>query len=615
MDLLSEYDSCRHRILSLQQEQEDNYLRLDELDARMSQIAMSKRAMASDLQYNLDSVTRQQLEKLISQRRTELRIEIESLEQQVAKLEAESLEKCKAVAKAVNARQFPKELVAIQNADKILNSGTEIMESVASKAIIASVENALVSDTKVYDLEALSSKVRRNLENVPDTLDVSIFSKIINGMLLSISEFENWKPRVRICIYIAYICIFLLIFKVQPAILYLPYSLMLLGSVISNITRSKKLVDFVYPYKLLENRKTQVEQEISQQVEHLRSIQYHRITAERDSLIFPIQRKLEEVRRKINQVEAEVRAGTSTTDLTASAKADYTARMAVFDEETAAGQKDISRTHKFITSNDTQLEKTLKHKETLKSQVVDNYLNPKEPGNSKLLTRSFFLGLDDKEELIEFKYDGLSTLILYKGDDNSVNSPLITMMLMQLLSSMSIVALRIAVTDTRAGCIDFAVFAPAILSQRIKMCAVTEDVKKVIETYHNDFRMRNKDILTEAPSIDDYNRHMIEKRSLTREYCLLFLQDPDIKTLADQKLLQLCMSGPRVGIIPIIFFNHRTLNEILKSGKKEDLTTLRTFLDAMGSKLFIFNGDTQDLDESTTLKERIINQIKGGLAL
>ena len=115
-----------------------------------------------------------------------------------------------------------------------------------------------------------------------------------------------------------------------------------------------------------------------------------------------------------------------------------------------------------------------------------------------------------------------------------------------------------------------------------------------VEEFHVEMITRNTTILTEAPSIEDYNKQMLDRKSLTREYCLLFLQDPDFKLLASQKFLQLCRSGPKVGIVPLVFLSHTNVNK-MKEENDNVLDGLLSFMEIVSENAYSFNGSTQDL--------------------
>ncbi|MEG2376798.1 MAG: hypothetical protein RSC43_00420 [Clostridia bacterium] len=560
------------------------------------------------MQFNLERLTTEQLSKLVDARRQELQKERDECEQQIAGIKAKALQTKQQVVQKVNETNYTHELVAIRNAERILGTGKEIIDTVASQSIIATVENSLTQDLNSYNIEALTVKVERTLRAVPDTLEISMFPRVVNFILLDIKSLQPLSPVIRIIAYLIYLGLIIVIFKMQPLVFIFPYSVMLICSLYKNITRSQKLVNFIYPYKLLEEKLGRLREDVRKQVEKTRSKEFLRIAKEQEHLSAPYIAKLQDLRVQMSQAEVIIRAQTSTEELTAAAKKDYETRIGECSDNIDALQTKLSNTHKFIESDKVQLANAQKRKVELQHQVAENYLNPKEPGDSRLLSKSFFLGFDDVDELIEFRYDGKTTIIIYKGINNGVNAPIITMLIMQLLAAMSIVSLRIAITDTRTGGTDYAVFSPKSLSNRIKICSINADVKKIIEEYHAELLMRNKDILTEAQTLEEYNERMLAKRSLTREYCFLFLQDPDLETLASQKFTQLCMSGPRVGIIPIVFIANAFINQSLK--ENNSMVRLGTFVQAAGDKFYVYDGSTQDITEQGKMRDSILDRIR-----
>lgn len=608
-DLLSEYDSCRQRISTYIQSAEDNAMQLDSLQEEIAQVQLQRRTLVSEMEYNVDKLMAGQLNKLISERRAVIETEIRKLQNEIENIKRASLQEQHDITSKITAKQFPHDVVAIRNAELVLRKGKEAVDSVSSTSILATVENALTLDSNSYNIEALTVTVEKMLSDIPDLTDTSAFSSIMGCLLFDIKTLDKVSPPTRLAVYAIYLAFIVFLMRVQPLLFIFPYSIALITSLYSNTKRSQKLIDFIYPYKLLEERAEFSRKTLKQKILQKRQQEVSDLQRQLESKVAPMETRVGILQQKLAQVEVAVRSETSKESLTANAKADYERRIGNCDSKLKELQNELGRTHKFIESDKKQLELVQNKKTELRTVVAENYLNPKEPGDSKLLCKSFFLGFDDNDELIEFRYDGLTTVVVYKGADNSVNAPLITMMMMQLLSSMSMPSLKIAITDVRTGCADYAVFSPPTLSNRIVLCATNSDVNNIITEYHDEFISRSKEILTEARSLDEYNQRMLERRSLTRDYYILFLQDPGLKILSDQKFLQLCMSGPRVGIIPIVFLSHTMINDVLK-GKDDKRVQLHNFVIAAGEKFYLYSGSTQDISESAGFRRTLIDRTR-----
>ena len=105
---------------------------------------------------------------------------------------------------------------------------------------------------------------------------------------------------------------------------------------------------------------------------------------------------------------------------------------------------------------------------------------------------------------------------------------------------------------------------------------------------------------------------MLQRKSLTREYYILFIQDPDPKLLGSQKFLQLCRSGPVVGIIPIIFISHLAVSS-MRSENAQILIPLIEFFECVRNNTFTFNGSTQDINSDLASANQIIDDLRRSL--
>lgn len=618
MDLLQQYRTCLKNITNIMREQDMNEKNLDRLRAEISDLESKKVLLKASMRSSVDKQSAAQLQKMISAKRSEILSAVADVDRQIGTLLREYESAVNQARSNQDTTKFKPNFIRLNAAKSIIAKGSEAIDDVASPAIISSITSRLAREApdaplSDNDFEELTFEVERLLEDVPDGTFDNLFEKIISFVLLDINTFSKLKPGSRATIYVVYILAFAGLLMIEPVLFCLPYSILLMSAGYRNIRTNQKLLAFTYPYKLLEQQVGIYEDSLNGRIQAQLDRTLQSLAKKHDVQRAPLEARKAELNRILPGVENEVKNNTSFDDLMAAAQAEYDQKIEEIQQQINKANGTIARTNKFIASNDKQLEKAFAMRDSLKGEIVKTYLNPTKPGDSKLLVRSFFLGVDDSDELIEFNYDGKPTLIIYKGDSSEVNAPLINMMLMQLLANMSIISLRIAVTDTLKGGSPYAVFSPKQLSERITICATDSAVQEIIKEYHNEFQMRTKDILTTAESLDAYNEMMLQRHSLTRDYLFLFLQDPDIKTIKGQNLLQLCRSGPQLGIIPIIFVNNTQLNEWLLD-TTETLLTIKDFTETFDEQLFIFDGDTQDLQfAGLSLKDNILSRIKKGL--
>lgn len=612
MDILASYKQCLTRIVALQRETKDNTARSEAFKRDLELAKQQIESLKAQAQTASDVQIRQKLSEMISSERNEIMRQMDTIQKEIASIQDSAVTEKNKVQQEINISNHRADLAMITRAEEVLSKSGGIIRDSTPQTILASVENAVVQDTRTYDLLRLIQKVEEMYSKVPDTVDVSIFRQVIDWIMLDTSKFSNWKPRTRLSIYCIWILALLAVIVYAPYFFTVPYTLLLGISIYTNLGRSQILMNFCYPYLLLQERTRQARNQLEQAIEIQRGRKYQEINQRRDAALVSKQEELNKLNSKLGQVDSDVRSRVSASEIASRVQSDYQQKIEQEAKKVDTIQSSISRLEKYNKCNAKNLEQTLADKERLKEEVKLYYLNPSTPGESKLLTTSFFLGMDDKEDLIEFDYKGKATLILYRGDNNTVNAPLITMMLMQLLASMSIISLQLALTDVHNACTSYAPFSPDKLSNRIRLCATDEEVKDVIDLYHTEMLMRNKTILTEAPSIEEFNKQMLERKSLTREYYLLFFQDPDPKVLGSQKFLQLCRSGPLVGIIPLVFVQHNSLSK-MKTESPQIISGLVEFFESVSSNTFIFNGATQDLKDASSASGQLIDEFRKAL--
>lgn len=612
MDILANYKQCLTRIIALQKETRDNASRSEAFKRDLELAQQQIETLKAQAQTASDVQIRQKLSEMISTERNGIMRKMDIIQKEISSIQEAAVAEKNQVQQEINIGQHRSELAMISRAEDVLNKSGSIIRDSTPQTILASVENAVVQDTHTYDLLRLIQKVEEMYSKVPDTVDVSVFRQVVNWIMLDTSKFSNWKPRTRMYVYILWLIALLAVLVYAPYFFMVPYTLLLGTSIYTNLGRSQVLMNFCYPYLLLQERTRQARSQLEQSVEIQRGRRYQEINQKRDAALQTKQQELSKLNAQLGQVDAEVRSRVSASEIASKVQNDYQLKIEQEGRKLTTIQNSLTRMAKYNECNARNLEQTLADKEQLKEEVKKYYLNPSTPGESKLLTTSFFLGMDDREDLIEFDYKGKTTLVLYRGDNNTVNAPLITMMLMQLLASMSIVSLQLAITDVRNACTSYAPFSPNKLSNRIRLCATDEEIKNILDLYHTELLMRNKTILTEAPSIEEFNKQMLERKSLTREYYLLFFQDPDPKILGSQKFLQLCRSGPLVGIVPLVFIQHTALAK-MKTESPQVVSGLVEFFESVSTNTFIFNGATQDLKDASAASGQIIDEFRKAL--
>lgn len=497
---------------------------------------------------------------------------------------------------AINKYQLPKEMDP-QIVDTVSKFQTASIQKYSEKAItdlIVEVHNAH----------------RVLLANKP--ADNSTLSKVLDYATLKHLNASDISNHTRLWIYVGYLAALGVMCAFVPV---LPIALVggtAAVSFLKNVKSNKHAVEFVIPYMQLKDCLKGLEDEILASVNSLRQKELNSENDKFKTKCDKIQEQLYALEQEYVLAEKTVRSNISQEELNERVDLQYAREIEDCDKKIADTEKQIKRQKMFIASNEEQIPALKEQQKALLEQIKELYLNPSVPGTSRRLTKSFFLGIDEKKgTLIEFKFDGKTTLIMYKGVSCRSNKDLISMMLMQLLSSMSLTTLSIYLTDLSSAGSDYAVFFQTELSGKLHMCATSDDIKNAIEDLHRELIIRTRDILTEAETLEAYNEQMLSRKSLPREYIFFLLQDPTDTDMQNQKLVQLLLNGPTVGIIPIIFVQHTNLTEMIsRAGDKAG--ALVRFFDAFGKCAFTFDGTTSDLVATPDLSATIISMIKKG---
>lgn len=475
-----------------------------------------------------------------------------------------------------------------------------------------------LADTKQKYSEKSLLKLIDDVHDAYDDMDMNgLYSE---GKLDTFIDFISFKQlnnsdmhnRSRLYVYLGYLAALIIGCVLVPVIPITCLGIALAVTYKRYTRDNKNWIEFILPYSSLENGLNYINNEIQTTVAALREEAISSENERYQLAITPLNQERAQLEAEYAQAAEIVRGTVSAEELQSRVAAQFEEAVAKCEQNIKDSERAIYRTQKFIHSNEERIPKLKEKQKHLLAEIKESYLNPKDPGTSRRLIKSFFLGIDENQgTLIEFKYDGKTTLIMYKGENCRTNKDLISMMLMQLLSSMSMTSLSIYLTDLRSAGTDYAVFFQSELAGKMHLCATDNDVSNAITALHTELIMRTKDILTEAETLEQYNEDMLARKSLPREYIFFLLQDPTVHDMERQELQQILNNGPTVGIIPIIFLKHADILHGFKTSG-DSLVPLITFFQAFNQCSFTFDGATSDLTATPDLSSTIINMLKKG---
>lgn len=204
---------------------------------------------------------------------------------------------------------------------------------------------------------------------------------------------------------------------------------------------------------------------------------------------------------------------------------------------------------------------------SLRKQIEDIYCSKIKPGTSRLMVDELFLGFEDDGDLRLFEFNHSSTLVLYTGKSVDV-SDLCMQIFVQMLREVNISATSFYIFDTEMGASDFAPFTQDELSDVVHICSTKDQCTDAIKRVHSMLAVRNASIISLADDIQSYNENMIAQNSITYNYVILLIQDSGGAIYDNANFQQLCKSGPRVGIIPIVFVSSQWFIDSIQGHSK-----------------------------------------------
>lgn len=201
--------------------------------------------------------------------------------------------------------------------------------------------------------------------------------------------------------------------------------------------------------------------------------------------------------------------------------------------------------------------------EELRKKIVEYYGGRLKVGTSRLLAKDLFLGFESSGNLRLFEYNGQSSVIFYSGESVDITD-FVMKLFIGFLTSVNIASLTIYIMDAKFGAPRFSPFTQEDLSEAIHICSTKEQCSSVLSKMHEVLEERNKSILSYSSNIENFNKEMLEKNSLTKEYIILLIQDSNEAILNNPKFEQVLATGPDVGIVPIIFISDSWYKSVLK---------------------------------------------------
>lgn len=395
------------------------------------------------------------------------------------------------------------------------------------------------------------------------------------------------------------------LFAMIPIVIVAPYTFGVIGSIRGQtknaVAMSDSLLPLAYLRRMTELRKEYMDNlcktEQQQEIDAL--------DAEFASDMEKLNDTLHDLEIKELQVRSQVLSNITDEDINARVNQQYSGKV-----KDAAAMREQAKNQNAALLNkkqelDTRLRNLRVQQAAAKKELENELIDLNHVGEDKTLLRSFFLGFDESGRIISLDYEGDTSLIMYSGADSSVVSPFVRMMIIQYFTNMLVNNLKIDIVDFENGGTEYDVFKQGNLNNVVSISTTDKEESSLIEELHADMRMRSSRISVCADNIDDYNRIMMERDSLTMEYRIVIFQAFSDSLCSNQKFLQLCRQGAKNGIIMFLFVNISSMPK-LDSSKKgssagNDVKRWRDLIYAIPKQFFNFNSESGEVSALGTL--------------
>lgn len=557
----------------------------------------------------------QELQELMRVKRDSYAAEIQGVQEQLSRLTSSYKASCQNIRNNTYDSKFSSTNELIKQIEAGLSS-TNLPTSLPPE-LQANVSSSLAGSKNKYtksQILQLINEVKTNKYNPVRRSESSQFVKSIADLfsLKAVRE-SSWSNKTKVLIYLLYLICCTLCIIYLPVVAIGVMDIFLFSSYKIALRDNSALVKLALPVSKLRDAYAQKTEQLKQQIQKL---QKSDLAAEEEKYLAdrqPLSDKISELQYDLMNVEETVRSSFSDKELRESISAQFEAQRKEINDKLTHEQRKLDVATKQLTANKRKIEIFENNRKELLPKIKEAYLSPTKPGTSPYLIKSFLISINEQTgALDEFNYNGRSTFIMYKGENSSSNKPLITMMLMQFMASMTLASLEIYLTDIQSAGMDYAPF-----NSCVNITSDIGEIKKLLGTINDELITRRDSIAAVEDNIELFNRKRLENHGIATPYILLFLQDITISEMTDDKLIQLVANGPRVGIIPIIFINQLYLvglNEL----QPDKLNQLTKFFSAFqySSKnktifnTFVFEGKTENLMRNPKITDAVLNKVR-----
>lgn len=405
---------------------------------------------------------------------------------------------------------------------------------------------------------------------------------------------------------------------IAAPVIIIPYCLSIAKSVSVQKENSDRIQDMLYVYELLRVCTYKRKHDLLRMCEETRQEDFSRIEQYYTNKSNTIEKCIEELQEDIEQVEPNIVQTIDRGQIVRKIEQQYDMKTKELDLQIEQYNDAIEKQMWSLTDFQSQLDDNENEKILYKEKITETMLNLTSFRDDPMLLTKFFLGFDENDNIMTVDYDGKPTMIVYTGDNSTVITSFIDMMLIQYYTNMQINNLRIDIIDNVNAGIAYDVFRQGSLTDIVSITATVEEESQLIDALSKEMRSRSVRITTVADDIHKYNKIMLERDSIPMEYRILIIQACSPGLLENKKFITLCNTAFTVGIIPIIFVNSESIPGLGKGGKKDwseqEISAWADLINAIPDKFYHYNADSGEVAPlGTEFKRQTSNYLKAVL--
>lgn len=574
--------------------QKDSFV-AESIDGQISEIKISEDQLSQELQNSKETILYSYKQDKIARETEQHHKELGELNSQLEWLEKAQPNVLKGITQQVEGKYFGYEN-QIKQFRALLSTDKSAFEGMISEHSLSGIQKSIyVRPLPLASLTRLATSVRsledkaRSLQSKPK-IDLLVEKLLMKDLIK-----KTDKPLLGLAVYLLYLLGIAAVVYYAQGVALLAYVALSLYTIADTDKRSQEVLEVYTPYEQLRVGTDILEATVSKQMAKEIEKNTQKSNSEYEAQHAKLTSEIADRKAKIEEIKHQILENMNEVEATSGIAAKYSEEMDFFKNQKAEVFKQKEEVANTTTSNKSMLKELYSQKENLHAEIVETYMTPASPGSSRLLQKSFFLGFNQDESLLEFPYNGESTIIFWSGENSSTNTNVVKMMIMQLLTSMDASCLDISLVDTRDGGSDFAIFQYKELEELFSICPTAQSFEVLVDSMHLELQKRNRQIMTIADNITEFNQRMIDSRSLTLEYKLIFIQNGGSAIYGNQKFLQICKNGPAVGIIPIIFLPQVEVRDAIFKDDKKRRKDIIDLMESVKEQLYKFTGERSSL--------------------